>query len=135
MSFLIQIHFFNKLTCVKYLTWSFRPSTDSTHVHTQPSTNVLAFSLLTFFNLHTCILLSSLFLHTVNIAISFGNLSSIRQILVSQTCSVPLSAIFRMSSPPQRAPLGTYSPCLVAADRNLFSVSWSAIAVGEPIYV
>ena len=50
------------------------------------------------------------------------------------TCKVPLSAILRISSPPQKAPLGTYRPWPwrdAAAERRAWT-DGSERAVGEP---
>ena len=53
---------------------------------------------------------------------------------VASTFSVPRSDIFLMSSPPQRAPLGTYRPVLnvLAALVNITSTFSFASMVGEP---
>ncbi len=57
-------------------------------------------------------------------------------VIECNTFKVPLSAIFFISSPPQKAPVGTYKPWgpSSAFFLNLVSKSSFARAVGEPIY-
>ena len=53
--------------------------------------------------------------------------------VTSRPVKLPLSAILLMSSPPHKAPVGTYKACFVAADLRIVSRVGSARAAGEPI--